>query len=124
MRYHWGLGIGHTHAHQPTFNAGQSPDKSNNAQDDRSTDFEPDEPSGGNAADTAHVGEGDASCKSDNPELCLDDHDMEGWDDVETDSAEGSADDSTDSDSVDGSADDSDGERDLDHDSIEDFGWM
>ena len=121
MRYHWGLGVGHIHAHQPTFSAGWSPDKSKDSQDDRSTDFEPDEPPGENAhaADTAHHGESDAPCESDNVELCLDEG---GWDDVETDSADGSTDGSTDS--VDGSADDSDGEHDLDRDSIEYFGWM
>jgi hypothetical protein len=113
MRYHWGLGVGHIHAHQSTLSASRSPDKSKDSQDDRSTDFEPDEPPGenANAADTAHDGETDAPCESDNGELCLDDHDVGGWDDVETDSA-------------DGSADDSDGERDSDYDSIEDFGWM
>ena len=113
MRYHWGLGVGHLHAHQPTFNASWDSGKSKDSQADQSADCEPGEPPDENAhaADTAHDGESDAPCESDNPELCLDEHDVEGRDDLETDSA-------------DGSGDDSDGERDSDHDSIEDFGWM
>jgi hypothetical protein len=85
MRYHWGLGVGHLHAHQPTFNASRIPDKPRDTQDDQFADFEPDEPSGENAH--APDTDSDKCYESDNPELDLDDRDLEGWEDVETDSA-------------------------------------
>jgi hypothetical protein len=113
MRYHWGLGVGHLHAHQPIFNAGWGRDESRDSQNDQSADFEPDEqpdePRGENAyaADTAHDGDSDVPYESDNPELWLDESDVEGLDDLETDSNA-----------------DEDGENDLDNDDIEYFGGM
>jgi hypothetical protein len=86
MRYHWGLGVGHLHAHRPasTPNSSCSGEPSD-IEDDQNADREPD-----------HVSE-DASnidcassdtCNSDKPEWELDNRELEGWED-ETDSGSG-----------------------------------
>jgi hypothetical protein len=77
MHYHWGLGVGHLHAHQPrstsSFGYGaDGPDLSENHQD-LLTNLEPKE---------TQID----SYESDNPELWLEIHDSEGWEDMETDS--------------------------------------
>jgi hypothetical protein len=44
MRYHWGLGVGHLHAHQPVITSGYVGDEldhSENCQDDLPPDLEP-----------------------------------------------------------------------------------
>jgi hypothetical protein len=86
MRYHWGLGVGHLHAHQPTPSPSRIPDEplsGNN--DDRYVD-----PELGESPVNASPGTDSAGdiivYESDNPELGLDDHELEGWQDVETDS--------------------------------------
>ena len=87
MRYHWGLGIGHLHAHEPTFTSSWVPDQSRGtgALDNSSTnpedstrDLEP------------HVTDFDSNAcyESVNPEMTLDELDLEGWEDVESDTLE------------------------------------
>jgi len=86
VRYHWGLGIGHLHAHQPTFNSSCIPDEPlSGTKDDRYVDLELGEnpvhvlPSTDSASDIIMY-------ESDDPELGLDNRELEGWHDVETDS--------------------------------------
>ena len=90
MRYHWGLGVGHFHAHQPRASATSSntpcqPGDTENDQDAESGgaegigNYDGHEPSaeiGDNASDIY---------PSDNSELGLDERDLEGWEDVESD---------------------------------------
>ena len=86
MYYHWGLGIGHFHAHQPWGTATSShPTPLENDQDaepgggERSDNYDGHEPStelGDNASDIY---------QSNNSELGLDKHNLEGWEDVESD---------------------------------------
>jgi len=76
MRYHWGLAIGHLYSH-PSTPTSASPDERHHepmeAEDDQYTQQD-ESPAASDA------------CESDNPELGLDECDMEGWQDVETDS--------------------------------------
>ena len=85
MRYHWGLGVGHLHAHRPISNGCSSiPDEPGNIDDDQNADHEPDNVSeyssniDGTSSDDAY--------DSDNPEWDLDNRDLDGWEDGETDS--------------------------------------
>jgi hypothetical protein len=81
MRYHWGLGVGHLHAHRP-----DSTSKICIPDEARDTEFEADqytdlERSQAHSPDAV----GDIEMyESDNPELGLEDRDFEGWQDVET----------------------------------------
>jgi hypothetical protein len=82
MRYHWGLGVGHLHAHQPrstsSFGYGaDGPDLSEN-HEDLLTNLEPKETQIEDGASDSY--------ESDNPELGLEIRDSEGWEDMETDS--------------------------------------
>ena len=78
MRYHWGLAIGHLYAH-PSTPTPASPDELRHepmeAEDDQYAQESP--------VDTDRASD---TWESDDPELGLDDCDMEGWQDVETDS--------------------------------------
>jgi hypothetical protein len=88
MRYHWGLAVGHLHVHQPISMSGPipgDPESPRNTQDDddQFPDFEVDKLSDENA----HAQDGDSiDYDSDNPDLGLEERDLEGWEDVETDS--------------------------------------
>ena len=87
MRYHWGLGVGHFHAHQSAFTSGCVSDLAEDAQDIQVPDMEPQE-----ALEETLVHANDRGSnvgyESDNPELCLEDRDLEGWDDIEMDDVE------------------------------------
>jgi len=88
MRYHWGLAVGHLHVHQPISMSGPIPGETGslmNTQDDddQLPDFEADKLSGEHAC----AQNGDSiDYESDNPELGSEERDLEGWEDVETDS--------------------------------------
>ena len=87
MHYHWGLAVGHLPVHQPISMSGPIPSEPvslRNTQDENQfPDFEADKLSGENACAQA----GDSiGYESDNPELGLEERDLEGWEDVETDS--------------------------------------
>lgn len=82
MRYHWGLGVGHLHAHRPASVSESSISDEPRDVEDQYADLELDE-------DSEHSPDADGAidlCESDNPELGLDDRDLEGWQDVEADS--------------------------------------
>jgi hypothetical protein len=91
MRYHWGLGVGHFHAHGLTStsfgNLGLSSDT--DAPDNSSKD----------STEMCPIDTDSNACyESINPEMTLDERDLEGWEDVESD---GSCEDGEDNDSVD-----------------------
>ena len=72
MRYHWGTGVGHLHAHQPLSNDGSISDEPIDIEDDQNADNELGEHASsidGTSRDSVH--------KSDNSEW--------DWEDVETD---------------------------------------
>jgi hypothetical protein len=90
MRYHWGLGVGHFHAHQArgtdtsSYTAYQPGDTENDQ------DVEPGiaEGSGNYEGDKSNAEFGDNASEvyqSDTSELGLDKRDLEGWEDVESD---------------------------------------
>lgn len=78
MRYHWGLGVGHFHAHQ---NASSCiPQRS---KIDVPDDSDLGQPSGGET--TTSFQDNNTHDEQDDPELDLEDRELEGWDDVESD---------------------------------------
>ena len=84
MRYHWGLGVGHLHAHCPESTSnGRSGflDEPSNIEDDDNATREPDDVSE-HASNTD--GTRSDAYNSDNSEWDLDNLDLEGW---ETDSS-------------------------------------
>ena len=92
MRYHWGLGIGHIYTHQPTSTSSSKfqvlDNQATKFEDDQYVDLEVGENSTsvqGTDQDTA-----DDTHESENPEFGLDDHGLEDWEDVETDSSSNS----------------------------------
>jgi hypothetical protein len=85
MRYHWGLGVGHFHAHQSTSTSGCVSDLAEDTEDIQVPDVESQEAL--REAQANNRGS-DMDYESDNPELCLGDRDLEGWDDIEMDDVE------------------------------------
>ena len=84
MCYHWGLGVGHFHAHQSASTSRCVSDLAEGAQDIQVPDMEPQEALGETLAHANDRGS-DMGYESDNPELSLEDRDLEGWDDIEMD---------------------------------------
>lgn len=80
MRYHWGLGVGHYHAHHC---AARPADNSEDALENL-------QPQDDDTAEQGSVDGGDGSdgSDSDNEELGLDDRQQEGWEDVESEDSE------------------------------------
>ena len=101
MHYHWGLGVGHFYAHLSAATLGCV---SYLAEDIQAPDTEPWEALGETLAQANDRGS-DMDYESDNPELCSEDHDLEGWDDIEMDDVE-------------------DGDGDEDIEGLEDFTGM
>jgi hypothetical protein len=87
MRYHWGLSVGHFHAHQPASTSGRVSDLAEDAQDIQVPDMELQEALR-ESLEQANDRGSDVGYESDNPELCLEDRDLEGWDDIEMDDVE------------------------------------
>jgi len=87
MCYHWGLGVGHFHAHQSASTLGCGSDPAEDAKDIQVPDMEPQEASGETLAQANNRGS-DIGYELDNPELSLEDRDLEGWDDIEMDDVE------------------------------------
>ena len=89
MRYHWGLGVGHWHSHQPPKKS-LDPIIESQSEEARATEHEPaetDSTSRGDELGPVDDGASDAYA-SDDPELMIEDRDAEGWDDAETDAAD------------------------------------
>ena len=87
MRYHWGLGVGHIHAHQHTVPLAAIPrTNSPNVQ----PEHEPDATLDVNEINIQiDLQDGNSDVyHSDNPELGLEDRESEGWEDVESDGSE------------------------------------
>ena len=85
MQYHWGLGVGHLHAHHSTFDCIPDNSRSINAPDEQFADPEP--PPGNVDTHATDMGD-DADHESDNPEMALEDRDLEGWGDMESNTPE------------------------------------
>jgi hypothetical protein len=90
MRYHWGLGVGHVHAHRPAATTSHIPEE---VQGIHSPEHEPEETAGGGNSDNdlnaQLLDENSDVYNSDDPELGLEDCDPDGWEDVESDNEEG-----------------------------------
>ena len=83
MRYHWGLGVGHFHAHQPTGRPSHNYEESD-TQYVHSPECENEVRMDENDVNTCIQDENSDVCDSDDPELDLEDREHEGWDDVES----------------------------------------
>jgi hypothetical protein len=86
MRYHWGLGVGHYHAHQPTSSLHRdiaSQPITNEPGDDQGNESSNLGPDGTSYSNVDTLGNGD------DPELGLEDRHLpdEGWQDMDTDGA-------------------------------------
>ena len=88
MHYHWRLGVGHLESQQSasTGNSGRVPDVDSYAEEVQLPDLEfpgaSEEPSGEAGSD----GQSSDMCyEPDNPELGLEDYDLEEWEDTEMD---------------------------------------
>ena len=84
MRYHWGLGVGHYHAHQPTSISHHNiTSRSNLEPDSEGTSYSNVDPLGDSNDDLEYI--------SDDPELGLEDRHLpdEGWQDMDTDVDDG-----------------------------------
>ena len=80
MRYHWGLGVGHYHAHQPTSSSyHNTTPRSNPEPDSEGTSYS-------NVGPLGDPGDDDLEYISDDPELGLEDRHLpdEGWQDTDT----------------------------------------
>jgi hypothetical protein len=88
MRYHWGLGVGHLHAHQ--YAVISTPVLEKDAQDAQPPECEPEERLDENSVnDQIDIQDGNSEgYQSDHPELCLEERDFEGWNDVESEDSE------------------------------------
>jgi hypothetical protein len=89
MRYHWGLGVGHTHVHRPTSASGCIP---NQPMDVETLDNVPTvtDPEAMSANEDLEVTTANTTSQEfPDSEMVLEDCDPEGWDDVESDSSEG-----------------------------------
>lgn len=94
MRYHWGLGVGHFHAHQPTsslhHNITSQPitNEPGDTQDNQSSNLDAEGTSYRNAD---VLEDDDLEYISDDPELGLEDRHLpdEGWQDTDTDGTGG-----------------------------------
>ena len=88
MRYHWGLGVGHTHVHRPTSASSCIP---NQSMDTETLDNVPTtDPEAMSADEDLEVTTANnTGHEFTDPEMVLDDCDPEGWDDVESDCSEG-----------------------------------
>jgi hypothetical protein len=90
MRYHWGLGVGHFHAHQPQATATSSCTPGQPGDTENDQDAEPGVAEGSDNYEghksSAELGDNASDVyQSDNSELGLDERDLEGWEDVESD---------------------------------------
>jgi hypothetical protein len=91
MRYHWGLGVGHLHAHQTLAAPCDKPEmpQAEDTHPDQSPDCitaDSEAPSKNHVDARPPPEDGDDSvCDSDCPEFGLDDRQSEGWEDVDSD---------------------------------------
>jgi hypothetical protein len=88
MRYHWGLGVGHLHAHQPSTTLGCVPEVPEDVQDVQLQNYEQEETLRENDVIANNQDEDSEVYDSDNPELDLDDRQSEGWSDVDSNDLE------------------------------------
>ena len=87
MRYHWGLGIGHLHAHGLTSTFPWNPDQPRDVDAPNNTSENPEDPT--DDLEPNATGFDSNTCdESVNPEMTLDERDLEGWEDVESDTSE------------------------------------
>jgi hypothetical protein len=85
MRYHWGLGVGHIHAHQHAFSKSSDPTPLKLTPEDKHQNIQSPgrDPEGMADENGAQSQDGNSDVEGpDNPELCLQDRDWEGWEDV------------------------------------------
>jgi hypothetical protein len=88
MRYHWGLGIGHVHAHQVTPDSACIYEQSTDTNPSDTSSRDPETLTGPQDLHDAGTA-GDAACHElGDLEMALYDRDFEGWDDVESDASE------------------------------------
>jgi hypothetical protein len=82
MRYHWGLGVGHFHVHQPAPTSGWVSHLTEDAEETQVPDLELQDALG-ESLTQANDRSSDMGYESERSELCLEDREFEGWDDIE-----------------------------------------
>lgn len=87
MRYHWGLGVGHFHAHGLTSTSPWNPDQPRDAGVPDNSSANPEDPAG-DVESNATSFDSNTCDESVDPEMTLDERDLEGWEDVESDTSE------------------------------------
>jgi hypothetical protein len=92
MRYHWGLGVGHLHAHRSASTLGNVTKESDDTWNVQPLDGGPEEVPGEDDIQIDTQNCNSDVYDSDNSELGLDDRDLEGWEDVESDAEDGDGD--------------------------------
>lgn len=90
MRYHWGHAIGHLHAHQASSTSSSVYTEPSEIEDGQ--DLAP----GENHVHTHGLDDASDTCESDDSELGLNERDLEGWQDVESDTSGGGDDEESD----------------------------
>ena len=91
MRYHWGLGVGHLHAHRLTSASSCIPDQPMDVEASDHVPTNPEAvPANGDLNDDVATANNMCHDFAD-AEMVLEDRDPEGWDDVESDNSEGSS---------------------------------
>jgi hypothetical protein len=90
MRYHWGLGVGHVHAHQHSATSGLIPqgDTQEMALPEREAEERLDQNIANTHSETQAEHESSDVEHSDNPELGMEDRHLEGWEDDESEDSE------------------------------------
>jgi hypothetical protein len=86
MRYHWGLGVGHFHAHQPASTSCRIPEEGTRGVDP--PESQPEKITDASNVNLQLLGENGYDYNSDDPELTLDDRHLEGWEDIGSDSGD------------------------------------
>ena len=87
MRYYWGLGIGHLHVHGLTSTSPWNPNEPRDADAPDNLSTNPEGPIS-DVEPNAMGSDGNACNGSINLEMTLDECDLEGWEDVESDTLE------------------------------------
>jgi len=80
MRYHWSLAIGYLHAHQAASTSSTVYTEPSEIEDGQYADLVP----GKNHVHTPGLDDAGGTRESDDSELGLNKHDLEGWQDVES----------------------------------------
>ena len=87
MWYHLGLGVGHLHVHRLTSTSPWNSDQPRDTDAPDNLSAHPEDPTG-DIESNATSFDNNTCDETVNPEMALDERDLEGWEDVESDTSE------------------------------------